>query len=381
MIVRPRIIAAFIALTALSGCASWFGGQVSLDKKPTPLAVFAPIDSLKVSWSQGVGGADEGVFAPAVRAGWVYASGEKGHITEIDLETGRTAAQIDVPSRLSGGVGVGRDHVYAVTRDAELLSVSTDGKENWRKKLSSLPVGVPLESAGRVFVQTQNGYVTAFDSQSGQQLWVFQRSQPALQVHHAGSFSLVGAEVGLLGLSNGRMAVLNLATGELLWEAIISSPRGATELERVADVATPPVFDSGLVCAAAYQGRLTCLDARSGTPLWSKDVASSRGLVMDSKQVYITSDDGVIFAFDRQSGAQRWQQVGLRWRGVSAPVLLDQQVFVYDNKGYAHLLDRDSGAFRGQISTGGGEMLARPVSLGDRVVIQTRAGQVMAITK
>ena len=161
----------------------------------------------------------------------------------------------------------------------------------------------------------------------------------------------------------------------------MSAPRGATELERVADVATPPVFDSGLVCAAAYQGRLTCLDARSGAPLWSKDVASSRGLVMDSKQVYITSDDGVIFAFDRQSGAQRWQQAGLRWRGVSAPALLDQQVFVYDNKGYAHLLDRDSGAFRGQISTGGGEMLARPVSLGDRVVIQTRAGQVMAITK
>ena len=37
-------------------------------------------------------------------------------------------------------------------------------------------------------------------------------------------------------------------------------PRGATELERVADVMGNPVVDERQVCAVAYQGRVACFD-------------------------------------------------------------------------------------------------------------------------
>ena len=79
----------------------------------------------------------------------------------------------------------------------------------------------------------------------------------------------------LVGESGGKLSVLNLASGDLLWDANVALARGATEIDRVVDVASPPVFDRGQICAVAYQGRLTCFDARSAAPMWSREVSSS----------------------------------------------------------------------------------------------------------
>ena len=55
----------------------------------------------------------------------------------------------------------------------------------------------------------------------------------------------MGGEAVLLGMPGGRLAVIGANMGDLLWEASVSTPRGASELERMADVASRPVFDRG----------------------------------------------------------------------------------------------------------------------------------------
>ncbi len=186
---------------------------------------------------------------------------------------------------------------------------------------------------------------------------------PALTVRHSGSLQALGGEVALLGMSGGRLGVLNLASGELIWESAVTLPRGATELERIADVASPPVFDGNMVCAVAFQGRVACLDAKSGTPLWSRELSSSRGLTFDARLLYVTADDGTVHAFDRYSGTPMWKQEGLRYRGVSAPALLNGQVLVYDAEGYAHLLSSLDGSLVGRLATGGNELQGRPLNV------------------
>jgi len=62
-----------------------------------------------------------------------------------------------------------------------------------------------------------------------------------------------------------------------LWESTVALPRGATELERVADVMGNPVLDERQVCAVAYQGRVACFDRRNGSPLWARDTPATAG--------------------------------------------------------------------------------------------------------
>ena len=63
-----------------------------------------------------------------------------------------------------------------------------------------------------------------------------------------------------LGFPGGRLSALNVATGTLRWDASVAVPKGATELERVADVVGTPVVSGREVCAAAFQGRAGCFD-------------------------------------------------------------------------------------------------------------------------
>jgi len=42
--------------------------------------------------------------------------------------------------------------------------------------------------------------------------------------------------------------------------------KGATELERIADVTSRPWIEERQACAVAYQGRLACFEILRGTP-------------------------------------------------------------------------------------------------------------------
>ena len=58
--------------------------------------------------------------------------------------------------------------------------------------------------------------------------------------------------------------------GAPIWEGIIATPKGATELERITDVlARPLILQNGQLCAIAYQGKISCFNMlRGAETLW-----------------------------------------------------------------------------------------------------------------
>ncbi len=372
--------AALCASVALTGCASWFSGDGR--PQPTPLTTLSQSQNPELLWRVDVAkNSAEGVFQPAVIADRVWVSSENGEVLELDSDSGRVIQRLTLKQDLAAGIAANADHFYVITKQAKLMAhLRADGSARWTVTLSSLPTSPAQVAGDKVIVQTQDGRVSAFDSRDGRQLWVYQHNLPALTVRHSGSLQALGGEVALLGMSGGRLGVLNLASGELIWESAVTLPRGATELERIADVASPPVFDGNMVCAVAFQGRVACLDAKSGTPLWSRELSSSRGLTFDARLLYVTADDGTVHAFDRYSGTPMWKQEGLRYRGVSAPALLNGQVLVYDAEGYAHLLSSLDGSLVGRLATGGNELQGRPLNVSaQRVLLQTENGRILAL--
>ncbi len=365
--------AAVLAASLTSGCALFSSDNTP---QPTPLQAIQPLVQLKSLWSVRVDGSDNYAFSPAIDNGRVYAVGQDGRINVIDAANGRELTQIRVGEPLTGGIGVRDGRLFVTTAKGELLALTTEGVPRWRTKLTSLALAAPQVGGQAVLVQTGDGNVTAFSFDDGHQLWSFQRQQPALTVRNYGSLNLVGGEAALLGQAGGRLAVLNVANGEAMWEANVASARGATELDRVADVASRPVFDRGQVCAVAFQGRVTCFDARGGTPLWSRELSSSRGLTLDAAHVYVTADDGTVQAFDRADGRTVWKQDGLRYRGGSAPVMLGRFVLVADGQGVAHLLSNESGELVGRLKTGLDNIKTAPISDGERVLVQDGDGHV-----
>jgi outer membrane protein assembly factor BamB len=186
-------------------------------------------------------------------------------------------------------------------------------------------------------------------------------------------------QVTLAGFPGGKLVAIANSNGAAVWEVTVALPKGATELERVADITSAPAVSGSTVCAAAFQGRVSCFDSNSGNTIWSRELSSSAGLDIDNRYVYVADDKGAVHALDRYSGASVWKQDKLSNRGLSRPLVLGLHVAIADYQGTVHLLRREDGVFAARASTDGSAVLAEPVRIGAGVLVQTANGGLYAL--
>jgi outer membrane protein assembly factor BamB len=169
------------------------------------------------------------------------------------------------------------------------------------------------------------------------------------------------------------MVSLALSNGAARWEVVIAEPRGATEVERLADVMGAIAVGGRDACAAAFQGRLACVDNTNGNLRWAREHAAGGGVAMDARQVYSVDAKGAVVAHSRDSGASVWRNGALANRGLSTPAALTSAVLVGDAQGYLHVLRPDSGEFAARVSLGGA-ITATPRAWGNGAIVQTQSG-------
>ena len=394
MTARRTIAAALAALVALGGCqtASNFSIYDYLPvppafslrwlwntKKPGPLPELKPSATASVSWTVSVGRAVPG-FAPVVTNDAIYAASTDGSIVRIDPANGRQVWRASAGKALSGGVGADAGTVVVGTDKGEVLAFDAEGKAKWTVRVSTEVIAPPRVADGVVAVLTGDGNVHALNAADGAKKWVNQRSAPALTVRNfAGGVTTRG---GLfVGTAGGRLLALDMSTGIVGWDATVANPKGATELERIADVTSLPLIDGQQVCAVAYQGRVACFDVTRGTLNWSRDVSSLYGLAGDGKNVYVTDDKGAVQAFDRTTGASVWKQDRLAERKIGGPQMVGGDfVAVVDVEGYVHLLASSNGAYVGRLATDGSAPTSQPALFLSNMLFQTANGNLYAVT-
>lgn len=370
------------ALVLLSGCSALsainpFASKPSPKNPPAALVDFKPALNVRAAWSTSVGKAGEYIFSPAITPSGVYAASADGTVVRTDLASGREAWRISAGSSLTAGVGSDGETIAVAGTDGVLMAFDSEGKQRWKIQASSEILSSPAVGQGLVIVRSIDNRIVAFDAATGTRKWTVQRAVPPLTLRTAPGIVIAGP-FAFVALPGGRLIALTLANGAVRWEAAVGDPRGATELERIADVSGMPVVMGRDICAVAYQGRIGCLDAPSGTGRWSKDFSSDVGVSVDDRNVYAVTERGIVHAFARETGTSVWRNDKLANRGLSAPVVFGKGVAVGDSQGYLHFLSREDGAFIARMETDGSGIAAAPVAVGGGVVVQTRAGGLFA---
>jgi outer membrane protein assembly factor BamB len=358
----------------LSGC-SLFSGDSKL--KAAELTQFAPSAEFAELWHGSVGKAGDFVFTPAVVDNSVFAASRDGSIVRFD--NGREIWRVSIDEKLSGGIGSDGQLVAVGTPKGEVLSFDAEtGKPLWKSRVSSEVLAAPAVGEGLVVVRSGDARVAGLDAKDGKRRWVFQRATPTLSLR-SNVGVLLGQKVVVAGLPGGKLVAINNQSGAPIWEVAVALPKGATELERVADLTSSPVVQGREICAAAFQGRVACFDIATGNLIWSREISSSAGIDMDDKRVYVSDDKGTLHAFARDSGASVWKQDKLFMRVLTRPLVLGKRVAVADFEGVVHLLDGETGTFVARAKTDGSAVRAEPQRLGEGIVVQTRDGGVFAL--
>ena len=377
-----RIAAAAAVALALAGCGSWnplvaVGLQSEPANKPTALAPIKATVTPRVSWTQSVGKSQGFAFRPAVYERRVYAASADGSISIIDEDSGKLVSRVETKKKLSGGLEAGDGKVIAGTMKGEVVALDTAGKAVWTTSVAGEVIAPASVSRKVAVVRTADGRIFGFNLDDGKRKWVFQRASPSLLLRSEAGVLAIGQDV-VAGYPNGKLLALDIDDGKLTWEATVAQPRGATELERIADVAGLPVVDGGNVCAAAFQGKVACFEIATRNMLWSRDLSSSRGLARDERHIYLVDDAGNVHALAKEGGASVWKQDKLAYRKLTAPVVFERQVLVGDYEGYVHVLSPETGEIVGRIATDGSP-ISWIVPTNGGVLVQTDKGTVAMI--
>ena len=377
------LVAALAVAGVLSGCSSmqainpmnWFASAPKV--KPAELAPLQPSAELRRLWQASLGASGTHVLTPAVAGASVYAAAQDGTLARFD--NGAQVWRVNAGVPISGGVGTDGRIVAVGTAKGEVLAFDGDGKVLWKTRVTSEVLAAPQIAEGMVIVRSGDNRVFGLDAADGKRRWVYQRSTPALSLRTNVGVTVAG-KAALAGFPGGKLVAIALNNGAAIWEATVALPKGATELERVADVTSSPVVSGRAVCAAAYQGRVACFDLASGNHLWSRDMSSASGLDVDASRLYVTDEKGAVHALDSANGASLWKQDKLFMRQVGRPLALAGYIAVGDYQGVVHLLRGDDGAFAARLTTDGSAIAAEPQRMERGFVIQTRNGGLYALT-
>lgn len=367
------VAAAVLAVALVAGCAS-----KSNTAKPADLVEFKPTMTLRTAWRVSVGDGRGAPLQPAVLENAVYAAGASGTLLRVAPASGDVVWRVDTNARLTSGVGSDGFVVAVGTQRGELLTFGADGKPGWRAQLSSDVQATPLVGRGVVIVRSTDHRITAFEADSGKRRWSFSRTPPPLTLRTTSDMAFVGDNV-LVGLPGGRMVSLALSNGAARWEAVVAEPRGATEVERLADVVGAIAVGGRDACAAAFQGRLTCVDNSNGNLRWAREFAAGAGVSMDETRVYGVDRAGAVAAHARDGGASIWRNEKLAHRDLSTPLALPAALLVGDFKGYLHALRLDTGEFAARLSLDGA-ITAQPEPWGNGAIVQTQGGTLAFVT-
>lgn len=362
-----RRVLAVLMVAALSACAS---GSDQL--KPAELGANPALLGVRTAWTSKIAPVDFPLQAKVIGQ-TVALAGADGAVLSLDARSGAVLWRTQVGAPIAAGVGSDGRFSAVVTRANELVVLEAD-QVLWRAGLTAQVFTAPLVAGERVFVLGADRSVAAFDARSGRKLWQQQRPGEALVLRQAGVLTAVGNTL-VVGLS-GHLLGMNPLNGNTVWDATLAAPRGTNDIERLVDLVGGFSRQGNELCARAFQTAVGCVDALRGTVAWKRPAAGAVGLQGDELQVYGVESDGRVLAWRRSNGEPVWTSDRLRYRDLSAPLVLGRSVVLGDATGLVHFLSRADGTPLTRLVTDGSPIRVTPVVAADTLVVVTRNGGV-----
>lgn len=350
---RAISLLALLALVACGGVKETVSNIVAKESDnsvpPAELLDFEATVEIEELWSGRYGKGVENLFyelVPAPYDGKIFTADRDGRMIALDGENGDEIwSERSKDLRISGGPGSGDGLIYVGTSDAEVFARDAEtGEEKWTATVSSEVLAPPRSSYGTVIVRTGDGKLFGLSADTGKRKWIYDRTIPVLTLRGTGAPAFYGSGV-IAGFDNGRLVALDLETGKQEWETRLAVPSGRSDLERMVDVDSEPTIVDDTAYVATFQSSVAAVSAPNGQLEWTREISSHTNLAVDSNHVYVTDDQGYVWALDRYSGASVWKQVALKARRVSGPTLFGDYIVVGDFEGYLHMLDRETGEF------------------------------------
>lgn len=309
---------------------------------------------------------------PVVARGRVFAMDGGVQVSALDPANGGIAWQVDLKpekmrgSAFGGGPCFWNDRLFVSTGYAQVVALDpATGKEIWRQSVSAPVHAAPTVVDGRVFVVTVDNELVALSANDGARAWSH-NGIPETAGLLGGASPAVEGDTVVVAYSSGELFALRVENGRVVWSDNLASARGTNAVTSLASIRGRPVIDRGRVFAVSHSGRMASINLRTGDRVWEQEIASSHQPWAVGEYVFVLASDNTLVCLTRNEGKVRWVQALRRYEDEkdksdpiwwAGPVLGGNRLITVSSLGEAAAVSPFNGERLGSFEVSGGGYL------------------------
>lgn len=373
-----------------------------------------------IGWRRDIGAGSSNtrqVMAPVVADnGRVFVLDGEATVTAVDAGSGSVVWKVDVKpdekefrrsmfslglggsstgGGFGGGVAAGGGKVFISSGYRTVTAVDqATGAVLWTTPVDVPIHGAPTVSGSRVYVVDVENQIFAFDVNTGQQAWAYRGIPEPARIMRASSPAVTGDTV-IAPFSSGELVALRSATGQAVWQQVLSRTSRTSALSEIRDIAGRPVVSRGVVYAVGHSGVMSAIDVRTGQPKWQLPVSGINAPLPVGDVIYVVSKAGELTVANRETGQVYWTRdlnegrvrqeggfLGFFDRTVrpvwSGPLLASNRLLLTNSDGELVAFDPKTGAQTASLKLGAPAFIA-PAAYNGALYVLTDRGQLVSI--
>ena len=187
--------------------------------------------------------------------------------------------------------------------------------------------------------------------------------------------------------SSGELFALAMADGKRIWMDFLALPQRTSAVLTIADIRGAPVIDRGRVFAISNSGRMVSINLKTGSRVWQQRLSGRQSPWVAGDFIYLVTIDGDLVCLSRIDGRVRWvrslplyenarRKTGLiAWAG---PVLVGDRLVLASSHGRVLAVSPYSGNLMGRIRMPDG-MFVPPVISNKTLYFLTEDADLIAL--
>ena len=241
---------------------------------------------------------------------FVFFSDEKGKIYKFDIKNQRVIWELKIyESSLNNypkniALYLNSNILYAADNLGFLYSIDTEtGKPIWQQNY-----GVPFSSnlnfyKSILYVVNQNSRLYAFNPIDGEKIWSFESLSGLIKPSRSSSISILNNNL-LFTNDVGDVTVIDLNQQVIVWTKNILSQN--TISNNLIFKTSNLLIDKKDVFISSNNGDLLNFNFDTGEIKWSQKLSSIQNHISTDKYLFVLTENGFIIAFNKTNGAILW---------------------------------------------------------------------------
>ena len=241
---------------------------------------------------------------------FVFFSDEKGKIYKFDIKNQRVIWELKIyESSLNNypkniALYLNSNILYAADNLGFLYSIDTEtGKPIWQQNY-----GVPFSSnlnfyKSILYVVNQNSRLYAFNPIDGEKIWSFESLSGLIKPSRSSSISILNNNL-LFTNDVGDVTVIDLNQQVIVWTRNILSQN--TISNNLIFKTSNLLIDKKDVFISSNNGDLLNFNFDTGEIKWSQKLSSIQNHISTDKYLFVLTENGFIIAFNKTNGTILW---------------------------------------------------------------------------